>query len=491
MAGAPRVQLSLKGRLLSEVPFTGDALRVGRMRENDVVVNNLAVSRFHATIHRQGDGYVLEDLGSENDTQLNGARITGKVPVQAGDVIRLGKYELRIVTQAGAPVAAAPNKKPSEKKPSDAWDASQTFFDPALAGKPVAAPPAAAKSAPPAPSIDVAPADLVAEEAPRASSPDPDGVFAFGEDDLSPASPGDSKLGAREMLTDPLATASPEHTSLFDFGSEAPLAGASAEAAPARAAAPSAATGAGDLHAGLIVQREGKLHELRSWDSEQLVAGRAPECEVMLADAGISRRHAAFVRSGKTYEVRDLDSVNGVYVNGQRTKRQVLAVGDVVRIESFELTFVLDHQPIGSEVSAPAPALAGAQEAGRATQFSMGAAPAEEEPFELAPLAGDPAEAPLSGGAEPAPLPEADLVVGAGADEPDEKDLTAEISFMPAASAANHSAAALAPSAPIEVKIALDGSKLPTRLRQALALLGAEGLQLPATLTIKLSDPGE
>ena len=43
MAGTPRVQLSLKGRLLSEVAFVGTQLRIGRMRENDVVVNNLAV----------------------------------------------------------------------------------------------------------------------------------------------------------------------------------------------------------------------------------------------------------------------------------------------------------------------------------------------------------------------------------------------------------------------------------------------------------------
>ena len=99
MAGSPRVQLSLKGRLLSEVAFVGPQLRIGRMRENDVVVNNLAVSRFHATLRRESEGFVLEDLGSENGTLLNGERMAGSVPVTSADVIQLGKYELRIVMQ--------------------------------------------------------------------------------------------------------------------------------------------------------------------------------------------------------------------------------------------------------------------------------------------------------------------------------------------------------------------------------------------------------
>ncbi|MBM4385801.1 MAG: FHA domain-containing protein [Deltaproteobacteria bacterium] len=352
MAGSPRVQLSLKGRLLSEVPFAGAQLRIGRMRENDVVVNNLAVSRFHAVLKRDGEGYVLEDLGSENGTLLNGERVSGTAPMTPSDVIQLGKYELRIVSGAGLAIAGPP-----QKRGNDAWDASQTF----LALDPLAAPAAPARAEPkPAPT-----------PAPAARDADPEGVFAFGEEDVA-ASAEPALEAVAEMETDPLTTPNPEHTSLFDFGDAAPAVSKTAELPPAPApkaapAARAAAPAEDAMHAGLIVQRDGKLHLLRPWEDGELCAGRAPECEIVLADAGVSRKHAQFSRTASGYEVSDLGSVNGIYVNGHRTKRHTLQVGDVVRIETFELTFVLDRQPIGSEVNGPVPAKPSVQDGARTT----------------------------------------------------------------------------------------------------------------------------
>ncbi len=257
---------------------------------------------------------------------------------------------------------------------------------------------------------------------------------------------------------------------------------------------------ADDLHAGLIVQRDGKLHELRPWDKAQLLAGRAPECELVLSDAGVSRRHALFARVGDAFEVRDLDSVNGVYVNGQRVKQHPLSVGDVVRIESFELTFVLDHQPMGAEVCGPTPLRVLSTDTARATQFSLAAAPQPEEPFELVPIEGDPNEAPLASAGGPAaaptivtvtpsrPLPVADLVLSPDVDDEEKEEARASRRALAGASSSTSGAALLEPAVPIRVELALDPAKLPTRLRQALALLGEEGLRVPATLSIRLAD---
>jgi pSer/pThr/pTyr-binding forkhead associated (FHA) protein len=515
MAVTPRVQLSLKGRLLSEVAFAGPQLRIGRMRENDVVVNNLAVSRFHATLRREGDGFVLDDLGSENGTQLNGERISGSVPVKATDVIQLGKYELRIVMQAGPQIAGPP-----KAKANDAWDSSQTFL--AMEPAPAAASKAPATPAPKAPEpravAQKAAAPMAPPPAPElAGEPelalDPDGAFAFGEEDIAAAAESPELDEASEVATGPSRTPNPEHTSLFDFGAQA-LADPAADLAPAAPAplaapaAPVAAAPAGnELHAGLIVQREGKLHQLRPWESGEIVAGRAPECEIVLADAGVSRRHASFTLAPEGYVVRDLGSVNGIYVNGQRTKQHVLAVGDVVRIESFELTFVLDHQPIGSEVSGPTPAAAKANEHTRATQFSLEAPALESEAgFELAPLAGDPGDAPAQGDdapfeantdgfeilspdedplALPAPpeseaprvaLPEADLIPLDDVDE-DEKP---EVEAQPMARAAAPLRATDAPQGALHLRVRVDAARLSPRAREALAALAEEGVALEA-----------
>ena len=140
----------------------------------------------------------------------------------------------------------------------------------------------------------------------------------------------------------------------FDFigtlGDEATTTAATPETAPP-AASP--------MHAGFIVQHQGKLERVVAWGNDELVAGRAADCDVLLGADEVSRRHARFERAGNRYEVSDLGSVNGTFVNGRRVERQALEVGDVVQIEGFKLTFVLDGQPIDEMVAPPvAPAAA-------------------------------------------------------------------------------------------------------------------------------------
>lgn len=71
-----------------------------------------------------------------------------------------------------------------------------------------------------------------------------------------------------------------------------------------------------------------------SWvgGEEDLVIGRGPTCDVVLADRSVSREHARlFFRDG-TWIVQDLDSTNGTFVNGQPVGRSQLAPGDHIRL---------------------------------------------------------------------------------------------------------------------------------------------------------------
>jgi pSer/pThr/pTyr-binding forkhead associated (FHA) protein len=69
----------------------GDPVIVGREAQSaKFVIADPAVSRRHARISRQGDTYLIEDLGSTNGTFINAERVMGRVPLTAGDLIELG-----------------------------------------------------------------------------------------------------------------------------------------------------------------------------------------------------------------------------------------------------------------------------------------------------------------------------------------------------------------------------------------------------------------
>ena len=69
---------------------------------------------------------------------------------------------------------------------------------------------------------------------------------------------------------------------------------------------------------------------LTSIVGERTVLGRGDDCDTVLAGSGISRYHAEMMRMGPVALVRDLGSMNGLFVNGRRVKEAPLEPGDVV-----------------------------------------------------------------------------------------------------------------------------------------------------------------
>ena len=77
----------------------------------------------------------------------------------------------------------------------------------------------------------------------------------------------------------------------------------------------------------------------RELDKRRVLIGRSRECDIQLNDANVSRRHAEIRQEGATFWVVDLDSTNGVEVNGRRLKRAKLEDGDRIVMGSTEMTF--------------------------------------------------------------------------------------------------------------------------------------------------------
>ena len=97
-------------------------LFIGRDISNDVVIADADISRKHARLVLQGEGYLLEDLGSTNGTFLNGERLTAPQTLQPGDLIRLGEavelvFELPVEEALETVVEAQPGAYPAVPQP--------------------------------------------------------------------------------------------------------------------------------------------------------------------------------------------------------------------------------------------------------------------------------------------------------------------------------------------------------------------------------------
>jgi pSer/pThr/pTyr-binding forkhead associated (FHA) protein len=75
---------------------------------------------------------------------------------------------------------------------------------------------------------------------------------------------------------------------------------------------------------------------------QRTTLGRSRDCDVLIEDPSASRRHAELRQEGTAYWIVDLDSTNGLEVNGMRTKRAKLQNGDRITIGSTDVSFRRD-----------------------------------------------------------------------------------------------------------------------------------------------------
>jgi pSer/pThr/pTyr-binding forkhead associated (FHA) protein len=91
--------MSLDNAVIREVPLDKERFTIGRKAHNDIQIDNLAVSGEHALIVTILNDSFLEDLGSTNGTLVNGNPVKKHI-LQTNDVIEIGKYKLKFMSEA-------------------------------------------------------------------------------------------------------------------------------------------------------------------------------------------------------------------------------------------------------------------------------------------------------------------------------------------------------------------------------------------------------
>jgi hypothetical protein len=94
----PRLVLKFESATLKEVPLGSRPVTIGRAPDNDIPIDNLAVSNYHARVYVEAGSLVVEDLNSLNGSFLNDIRVE-RAMLKDGDSILIGKHRI-LVDQA-------------------------------------------------------------------------------------------------------------------------------------------------------------------------------------------------------------------------------------------------------------------------------------------------------------------------------------------------------------------------------------------------------
>jgi pSer/pThr/pTyr-binding forkhead associated (FHA) protein len=112
-----RLVVKFESQVLREVPIGARPLTIGRAPDNDVHIDNLAVSDHHARLYAEGGKMVIEDLGSLNGTYVNDLRVD-RAALRDGDNIQIGEHQLQLDTVHEASTTIADGVSGARKMPA-------------------------------------------------------------------------------------------------------------------------------------------------------------------------------------------------------------------------------------------------------------------------------------------------------------------------------------------------------------------------------------
>jgi hypothetical protein len=134
-----RLVLQFEGAVLKEIPLGTRPVTIGRAPDNDIPIDNLAVSNYHARVYVEAGSLVVEDLNSLNGSFLNDIRVE-RAMLKDGDAILIGKHHIFVdqVHDAAVPgdgLRKAPAPRVNETMVLDTRERREMFEQAVAAGE--------------------------------------------------------------------------------------------------------------------------------------------------------------------------------------------------------------------------------------------------------------------------------------------------------------------------------------------------------------------
>lgn len=289
------------------IPVVRDEMTIGRQEGNTIRLTERNVSRRHARVVRQNGAVFIEDLASFTGVRVNGLKITALTPFRDGDQVQIGDYKIQLKLER-MPMSDGGDRPTMPTMHAVMGTTSQ--YGAAVPGRVTTVP-------------MVAPADTEIPTAPLLRFPSPQSITEIPAGTLPiPASLEAQPTIPMRRLDDP--PPEPEQ----ELGP------------PARV---------------VVISTDLAGMEF-SLARPSVVIGRTDENDITLNHRSISRHHAKIVRERDHYTVLDLQSANGVRVNGEDYERIELHPGDMLELGHVRLRFVGPLETWAYDPKAVAPA---------------------------------------------------------------------------------------------------------------------------------------
>ncbi|WP_232537078.1 FHA domain-containing protein [Cystobacter fuscus] len=266
-----------------------DEITIGRQEGNTIRLTERNVSRRHARLLRQNGHVLVEDLGSYNGVRINGERIQGPAQVGDGDLIQIGDYDLAVQREVPQPIA------PTIRVPASALQAAIAQAESAAAAA------AAAESA-------------AGEESEEDSEDNNEDTPADAIGETTTVLPGRQRRQSTAVI----------RLDQVEMNRPRRLENVEPEDAPRL----------------IVVSPEFKGQEFVCIRTEMRV-GRTEDNDIAIDHRSLSRLHAKIVREDTgEWRIIDMQSANGMSVNGEIYAQASLSHGDIVELGHVKLRFV-------------------------------------------------------------------------------------------------------------------------------------------------------
>ncbi len=317
-------------------PLAENELSIGRKEGNTIRLMERNVSRRHARLMRQNGAVLIEDLDSYNGIRINGERINGRYEVTEGDLVEIGDYHLALHYAQLETAESREHSAEGRPDSGEEWSQAGTVPDMRL--------PENARDG--APSLLETPSAVPSEDAltgdePTVAAPAPDVTPPVPEKPSSETKTEDSVSGlppfpARLANVDPTMLVSASWS-----GQPAPVPGGE----PLK----DEPFVTGDLKPGPAVvagvpriicvstMYAGKAFSL---ERAELIIGRVDDNDVVIEHRSVSRSHAKILFDGRGHKIIDLQSANGILVNGEEYAMTDLRHGDLIELGHVKFRFV-------------------------------------------------------------------------------------------------------------------------------------------------------